>query len=121
MIINSSGYRGLGATYKIDCSGGATNGQTIDCDSWSNFFNSTCWNLCNPETLAPGTTPPVGGAGGPGGATPPPPLVQPSVACSFLSCDSSGNVTLGSGNMVWILGGILAVMIVLPALGGRRR
>jgi hypothetical protein len=116
-VVNSGGYRGLGATYKIDCSGGATNGQTIDCDSFSNFFNSSCWNLCNPETLAPGTVAPVGGASDVGGATTPPPLVSPSLACSFLTCDSTGTVTLGSGNMVWILGAVLAVMLFM---GSRR-
>jgi len=35
--------RGLGTDLRVDCS----SGNTIDCDSWSNFFNSTCWGLCS--------------------------------------------------------------------------
>jgi hypothetical protein len=55
-----AGLRGLGVDYRIDCSGDSTNGQTIDCDSISNFFNSTCWGMCSAATLAGGAT--VGGA-----------------------------------------------------------
>ncbi len=55
-----AGLRGLGTDYRIDCSGDSTNGQTIDCDSIWNFFNSTCWGMCSASTLAPGTPPLAG-------------------------------------------------------------
>ncbi len=55
-----AGLRGLGTDYRIDCSGDSTNGQTIDCDSIGNFFNSTCWGLCSASSLAPGTPPLAG-------------------------------------------------------------
>jgi hypothetical protein len=48
------GLRGLGVDMRIDCSGDSTNGQAIDCDSWGNFFNSTCWGLCSASTVASG-------------------------------------------------------------------
>jgi hypothetical protein len=58
-----SGLRALGTDYRIDCSGDSTNGQTIDCDSITNFFNSTCWGLCSASTLATSgnVPPPVAG------------------------------------------------------------
>ena len=57
-VINSMGLEGagLGTDYRIDCS----TGLTIDCDSWSNFLNATCWGMCSASSLPAGVV--VGGA-----------------------------------------------------------
>lgn len=104
-IVNSGG---LGASYEIDCSGGATNGMTIDCDSWANFFNVTCWGLCSASSVSGGATAPTGG-----GATDAPPVVSPSPLCSFLACDSSGNIEFSSSNLIFFGGAVAAVFALL--------
>ena len=50
MIVN----KGLGTDLRVDCS----SGNTIDCDSWSNFFNATCWGICSAQGTQ--NTTPVG-------------------------------------------------------------
>src|SRR5271165_265916 len=51
---------GLGTEYKTDPS----TGNVIDCDDWSNIFQSVCWN-----PIAPTVVPSTGGTGSPA-ATP---------------------------------------------------
>jgi len=51
LVINSGGL----GTYLVEsCSGATTAGvpTLIDCDSWSNFFNPACWNLCLDQNVA---------------------------------------------------------------------
>lgn len=85
-----TGLGALGVDYRIDCSGGSTNGQTIDCDSWGNFFNETCWGWCSADVIAAGGTAPSGSGGG----TPPP--LAPTGVCSLLPslCDATGAMSL---------------------------
>lgn len=95
MMLGLQGLRGLGTDYRIDCSGGSTNGQTIDCDSWGNFFNETCWGICSASNLA--TT----------GNVPPP--VAPSGLCSIVPsfCDATGSI-----NTIVLVGGAIAATLL---------
>ena len=54
---------GLGQTYRMDSSG-----TVVDCDLWSNFFNSICWT--------PGSTVPASAV--PANVQPPAPLPPPA-------------------------------------------
>jgi hypothetical protein len=79
MMLGLGALRALGTDYRIDCSGGSTNGQTIDCDLWSNIFNSTCWGMCSAQVLATGE-----------GA--PPPVAQTTGLCAWIPslCTTAG-------------------------------
>jgi hypothetical protein len=45
---------GLGTDFVIDSSG-----ATIDCDSWANLFNSSCWGMGGPSALPAGVQAPT--------------------------------------------------------------
>jgi hypothetical protein len=95
--------RGLGAlgdstcwslgdhTYKVDCSGGKTNGQLIDCACFSNLTNSTCWNMCTPSVVAPGagTAPSDPGGADSGGSSDDPPLASGNTSGGFFNLTGS--------------------------------
>ena len=106
-----TGLGALGTDYRIDCSGGSDTGKTIDCDSWGNFFNKTCWGICSADKLAPGGTAPTDEGGG----NPPPPA--PTGICSVIPslCDATGKVS----TVVWI--GIGSALVFGAYLLTRKR
>jgi hypothetical protein len=88
-IVNSGGLgAGLGTDYRVDCS----SGNTIDCDSWSNFFNSTCWGMCSASSLPAGVV-----VGGPPAAPATPDMCQSVVG---VSCNIVGFVAAGLAILV---------------------
>lgn len=97
--------------YKVDAGG-----QIIDCDSWSNFFQSACWNptaatvQVTQTTVAntDGTTSTVLAPATPANTD----VSAPSALCNFLDCDSSGNLVLDSSNLAWA-GGIAFGLFLL--------
>lgn len=99
-------YRGLGVMYKTD----PGSGNVIDCDSWSNVFQSVCWNPFAPTVIAapPGSS---GGGSGDGSDTP----VQPLQAAIGLPVPTSG----GSSTLVYVALGIAALALFM-GMGGRR-
>ena len=92
-------------------------GKTIDCDSWGNIFNLTCWgvNSQNPLSIIPGFVsgpyanyvPPASTA--PGGATSDPSVTgQDGVPAGTSTADTSGYIAPSSA---------LSNPIVLAAVG----
>jgi hypothetical protein len=77
-------------TYKVDCSGGATNGQLIDCACFSNLANSTCWNMCTPSVVAPSGGAPADTSGADsGGTSDAPPLASGNTSGGFFNLTGS--------------------------------
>lgn len=108
MVINSGG---LGTMYKVD-----STGAIIDCDSWSNFFQSACWNPAAATVQATQTT--VTNSDGSTStvlqpATVADTLASPGALCNFLDCDSSGNLVLDATNLAWFAGGAFALFLLL--------
>jgi len=112
LVVNSGG---LGVMYKVDSAG-----QLIDCDSWSNIFQSVCWEptaatvqaTTTTVTNADGSTSTVLAPATPANAD----VTTPSFFCNFLDCDSSGNLQLDATNLLWLGGGAIAVFVLLKAL-----
>lgn len=91
--------RGLGTFYVQDSSG-----NTVDCDSWSNFFNSACWGL-------PGML--FGGSGGT------PLTATGQVDCSQMENWVNGKCSLGSwilGNPLLVIGAAVGLFVVVKVV-----
>lgn len=102
---------GLGTLWVVDASG-----NTIDCDAWSNLFNSACWGFGQSiSSLPAGSTIPAGPAGG---ATPPTGTITPT---GTVDCTQAWNALTSSECSftsfafwpVLAIGGTLALLLVL--------
>lgn len=122
LVINS---QGLGTLMLADCS----TGQMIDCDSWSNLFNWTCWGAC-PNALAI-TTPVAPGA--PASLTAIPDTtgaaaqaLSNAAMTQTLANNAAANVAVGSSedtcstlsaNWPWPLDGISCSSMLIAGIG----
>ena len=102
---------GLGTTWKQNA-----DGTFVDCDLWSNFFDSACWNPLNPQLAGPTAANPT---------APSNPLTD--IALGVDSTGSGEPLTvsdyassfLGSGtNLFWL--GILGGGLVLAFMALKR-
>lgn len=90
---------GLGTMYKTD-----SNGNVIDCDLFSNFFQPACWNPFD-STVVPAT-------GGNSGSTAVPATPAPGACGQSLIpgvCDS----------LIYLGGAAFVALMVVPMLGRR--
>lgn len=70
----SSSCWGIGTDMRLDCSGGATNGQLIDCGCFTNMMNITCLGF---GTCTEAVTPPATGGGAQSGGSDQTPATAP--------------------------------------------
>jgi len=103
-------FTGLGAMYKTDPS----TGTVIDCDLWSNLFQSACWNPFS-ATVVP--VAPAGGATSPDGT---PVAAVPAVPADPTTC-SQTFITGVCDSIVYAVGLGLGALVLMPTLTGRRR
>ena len=90
-------HRGLGVFYVKD-----QTGTVIDCDSWSNLFNSACWGVFGGSTGTPVTT--TTDASG---------NVVPSSAPDCTQLENFLNGSCVFPPMPWIVAGLAGLMLFM--------